>query len=445
VTDLATIDVVDLFGGPGGWDVAAARLGLRPVGIEWNAAACATRAAAGHLTIRASVADYPPEALARRGPVRGLIASPPCPAFSRAGRGKGYQHVAALVAAVEAGDWSARPDPDPLVWLCLEPGRWIDALHPEWIAMEQVPSVLPLWEAYARRLRAAGYSVWCGVLSAEQYGVPQVRKRAVLIASRVRQVDRPEPTHTAYRKGDEQPSQHSLFAEPLLPAVTMGQALGWDGVVGFPRRDDMGTSPDGYRERDWRGTDAPAATVTEKARSWVLNPGMAGWTKANRRVYPLDQPAPTLVFGHDAASWRWELAPCPCGGDGAVDGVGNALHAETCEWFLADWHDRRNDQSNSGEVDPEWPIHRPATTIAGRGLVTDPGANANRFNGHQKSRNDGYRVQAVEAAVLQSFPPGYPWQGTRTQQFQQIGNAVPPGLAHAILSTLTDPQDPTDG
>ena len=35
-------------------------LGLQPVGIEWDAAACATRAAAGHLTIRADLATYRP-------------------------------------------------------------------------------------------------------------------------------------------------------------------------------------------------------------------------------------------------------------------------------------------------------------------------------------------------------------------------------------------------
>jgi hypothetical protein len=41
---------IGTFAGPGGWAVAARRLGITEVGIELDAAACATRAAAGHRT-----------------------------------------------------------------------------------------------------------------------------------------------------------------------------------------------------------------------------------------------------------------------------------------------------------------------------------------------------------------------------------------------------------
>ncbi|WP_342216349.1 MULTISPECIES: DNA cytosine methyltransferase [Nocardia] len=48
----------------------------------------------------------------------------------------------------------------------------------------------------------------------------------------------------------------------------------------------------------------------------------------------------------------------------------------------------------------------------------------------------GLRITVEEAAVLQSFPPGYPWSGTKTAKFRQIGDAVPPALAAAVLAPV---------
>ncbi len=40
-------------------------------------------------------------------------------------------------------------------------------------------------------------------------------------------------------------------------------------------------------------------------------------------------------------------------------------------------------------------------------------------------------------AALQSFPAGYPFQGTKTAIYRQVGNAVPPPLATAVAKALT--------
>jgi DNA (cytosine-5)-methyltransferase 1 len=91
-----------------------------------------------------------------------------------------------------------------------------------------------------------------------------------------------------------------------------------------------------------------------------------------------------------------------------------------------------------------WVHERPATTIAGDPRVHPPGHKVNQAD--REAGRDGYdgragenaiRVTVEQAATLQSFPPDYPWQGSRTAQFTQVGNAVPPGLAGPILASLT--------
>jgi site-specific DNA-cytosine methylase len=98
---------------------------------------------------------------------------------------------------------------------------------------------------------------------------------------------------------------------------------------------------------------------------------------------------------------------------------------------------RVNDQTGT-PYDATWPAKRPAAVIATRPLVTHPGANANRFNGATKSRNDGIKVTVAEAGLLQSFPADFPWVGSDTDVMRVIGNAVPPLMGEAILAELID-------
>ena len=85
--------------------------------------------------------------------------------------------------------------------------------------------MLPLWHVYAAELRRHGFSTWAGKLNAADYGVPQVRERAVLIASRVRPRARAPSRRTTTRAAG--------CSCGATPWVTMAGALGW-GADGRP-------------------------------------------------------------------------------------------------------------------------------------------------------------------------------------------------------------------
>lgn len=252
---------LDLFAGAGGWDLAAKRLGIHADGVEIMPAALETRVAAGLHTVGHDVWNYD---LNVGCDYDGLIASPPCQTFSLAGKGKGREALDDVIAGVRNGEWHTLDGlreygeqlKDERTALVLAPLHYIDRMAPEWVTLEQVPTVLPVWEAYAEHLRATGYSVWVGNLQAEQYGVPQTRKRAFLLASRTREVGMPEPTHSRYY-----PRNPEKLDPGVKKWVSMAEALGWgeDGLM----VSNYGTGGDA-RKRGVRLFTDPAPTVTAK-------------------------------------------------------------------------------------------------------------------------------------------------------------------------------------
>lgn len=357
-------DIVELFRGPGGWAEGLRLLGLADVGLEWDAAACRTALAAGHATVQADVSAYPTSPF--KGRVKGKISSPPCQPWSRAGKRTGLADQALVQQAVD--DLAHGRDTratlksacrDERSVLAAEPMRWLYDLRPEWTCMEQVPDVLPLWKQYALHLQRWGYSTWVGVLNAADYGVPQTRKRAILLASRVRRVTAPAPTHAKNPAVD-------LFGVSLAPWVSMADALDLPSGITVNTRGD--------RPRDARGraaggnefpADGPSNALTGRARSWKLRSGQG-----------------------------WKL---------------------------------RSSQSVGGVGRYERAIDEPSFTITGT-------ADRCKWVGDGiEERN----LTLAEAAILQSFPADHPFHGTRTKQFEQVGNAVPPLLAAHIVSVPT--------
>ncbi|MFE6785146.1 DNA cytosine methyltransferase [Streptomyces sp. NPDC057680] len=376
--------VLDGFAGPGGWSEGLRLLGLRDIGLEWDTAACKTRAAAGHLTIQTDISQYPTAPF--KGRSHRQIWSPPCQAWSRAGKGLGLVDQPLVHQAVEdlahGRDTRAQLKAacqDERSILAAEPMRWIHDLRPEWACMEEVPDVLPLWRQYAVYLRGWGYSVWTGILNAADYGVPQTRRRAILIASRARHATAPDPTHTQH-------PADTLFGDSQPRWITMAEALqlATGGIVNT--RGERKTA--GGNEFP---ADGPSWTLTEKTRSWTLHTNRDQRSDGTRQtIDPHTQPAPSFTT--------------KAGG----------------QWFL-----RSNTQANAAIRS----LDEPASTL----FFGHRGNAVNWTDGDTKRP-----ITVEEAAILQSFRPDYPWQGSKTKQFEQIGNAVPPLLAAHIVAAAEE-------
>ncbi len=176
------LTILDLFAGAGGFTLGFVQAGFSPVfAVEIDKDAAATyEANFGQHCSTKDINDI--EAFPATDVI---IGGPPCQGFSNLG---------------------AHLQNDPRNQLWRHYVRAVEQTRPSIFVVENVPPLLNSEEGQEliRETRALGYNVEGRILNAADYGVPQVRKRTIIIGSRIGQVVFPEPTHINSKKRDPQ-------------------------------------------------------------------------------------------------------------------------------------------------------------------------------------------------------------------------------------------------
>ena len=175
---------------------------------------------------------------------------------------------------------------------------------PDVVTMENVPSVIrkDVFKNFVQMLQEAGYEVWYSVVDASQYGVPQTRKRLVLLASRHGNLELIAPTRRkpktvrqaigrlgALEAGQSSQRDKLHVAATLSPTnlkrIKVSRPGGtwrdWpDHLVATCHKASTGkTYPGVYGRMEW---DSPAPTMTTQC--YGFGNGRFGHPEQNRAI-----------------------------------------------------------------------------------------------------------------------------------------------------------------
>lgn len=284
---------------------------------------------------------------------------------------------------------------DPRNHLFKEYLRIVEEIRPKAVVIENVPGIISLGkgtvvEQIYKMLEKMGYKVAHKILFAGHYGVPQMRFRTFFIAVRDQnaQILFPAPQYNATAVANFGGAKTLCYnLTPMDEMMLKPKTTVWDAIGDLPEIEGgKGTGEYWYDRDPSTEFEAYARQGSEKITSHF-----------STRLSAINRER--LKYIPQGGSWRdipVELLP---------EGLKRA---------------RRSDHTKRyGRLDP----NELCSTIMTK---CDP---------HWGSFFHPTQARALsvrEAARIQSFPDRYTFTGNMTQQYEQVGNAVPPLLGKAV-------------
>jgi DNA (cytosine-5)-methyltransferase 1 len=360
-----SVGVIDLFCGAGGFSEGFSQAGFKILaGVEVNSFAAKTFQIAhpGAFVFNDSIEKLCPKKVRRhlnlaRGELSCLIGGPPCQSYSLNNHQRGLK--------------------DKRSRLFRSYLSFVEELLPSFVVIENVTGILSAGggravEQITEALIDLGYDISIRTLRAEEYGVPQQRRRVIIIGSRnISAIEWPKPSHGKGKKREFVKVDEAISD---LPCIKNGQSGDFESFSSPPRSD--------FQKRMRKG-----------ARG-VLN-------HSARRLSDLNMARISHV--PIGGSWRdipFELLP---------SGMRRAKRSD---------HTKRY-----GRLDPN-------------GLASTILTKCDIHWGAYIHPRQNRALTVREAARFQTFPDRYEFFGSKTDQYIQVGNAVPPLLAFAIARSI---------
>jgi len=168
--------------------------------------------------------------------------------------------------------------------------RIIKDTTPDIVSMENVPNLLkfkkaPVFSNFVKELEKYGYHVWYNIVYSPDYGIPQKRKRLVLLASRKGPISLIAPTH--------KPEEYISVKEAIgdMEKIESGEISEKDFIHKAVKLSDLNLKrirqsvPGGSWKRDWDEDLKLECHKDSKGSTYTSIYGRMKW----------DEPSPTMT------------------------------------------------------------------------------------------------------------------------------------------------------